>query len=127
MDASALDRVDQRLSEASKIVAGWPAWKREAAQCSIPPPDLRDLEVPVSGPPQNDPRDVELAALRARVEDLELIARAGIERCVTQAEDDVGTQGWDIEVLGTYHLCPDDGTGLPLLTAEARRALRGMP
>lgn len=74
----------------------------------------------------------ELAALRARVEDLELMLHAewrGERRWFRRSEDGAWmlgreSTGWD---LRGEPICPDDGTGLPLLTAEARRALRGEP
>lgn len=59
----------------------------------------------------------ELAALRARVEDLELIARAmDLGAMWRYAPGRWMADGVRVE---------DDGSGLPLLTAEARRALRG--
>ena len=72
----------------------------------------------------------ELTALRARVEDLELMLHAewrGERRWFRRSEDGAWilgreSTGWD---LRGEPVCPDDGTGLPLLTAEARRALRG--
>lgn len=84
----------------------------------------------------------ELAALRARVEDLELLWRGSRGGPCTVFFEGPGIAAfgrtpnrWSFQKWNGSHedpeytdLCepvPDDGTGLPLLTAEARRALRG--
>jgi len=58
-----------------------------------------------------------LVDMNARMEDLELMARAWT------AHARIGWLGakWAIEV---HRDCADDGTGLPVLTDEARAALR---
>lgn len=72
----------------------------------------------------------ELAALRARVEDLELIARANLTRPARESR--ILRYSHPEFACAAFWISPphamklqDDGTGLPLLTAEARRALRG--
>lgn len=65
----------------------------------------------------------ELAALRARVEDLEMIARAFADQRMWRDESRVWFT-WAKSCGSTIYMGNADD-GLPLLTPEARRALRG--
>lgn len=73
--------------------------------------------------------EAELAALRARVEDLEMIARGFASKLIASAHP-MGFGPWLIwdgrldrpASIVELEIGPD---GLPILTAEARRALRG--
>lgn len=79
--------------------------------------DADGYGVPIGTHERKDEAREELAALRARVEDLELIARAmDLGAMWRYAPGRWMADGVRVE---------DDGSGLPLLTAEARRALRG--
>lgn len=72
----------------------------------------------------------ELSALKQRVEDLELMLRSEWRdgwkwfRIMDDGGWTLGHRetGWDTR---GQPVCKDDGTGLPLLTAEAREALKG--
>lgn len=87
--------------------------------------DADGYGVPIGTHERKDEAREELAALRARVEDLELIARHALRTSPNDYRLSDGT--WRFaDSRGVVRL-PDDGTGLPLLTAEARRALRGEP
>jgi len=79
-------------------------------------------------PAQIDACEKELAALRQRAEDLDLIARAALrhEFC-RPIGGAVGRCDWELHPIGsTIYGLKDDGTGFPILTDEIRAALRGL-
>lgn len=67
----------------------------------------------------------ELTALRQRCEDLELMLRAALVGRLGIAFDDDNVQWWSLDPSpGWRFKLADDGTGLPILTPEAREELR---
>ena len=92
--------------------------------------DADGYGVPIGTHERKDAAREELAALRARVEDLELIARGfAAGRLIRIAFHHTASEPHfriepDFVRSGTKIPVNSDGTGLPLLTAEARRALR---
>jgi len=85
-------------------------------------------EVGVYAPQEHDPVEAarsELSALRQRCEDLELMLRAALVGRLGIAFDDDNVQWWSLDPSpGWRFKLADDGTGLPILTPEAREELR---
>lgn len=89
------------------------------AYMSVPANPERDADLIVSD------AIAELAALRRRCDDLELIARAAIDPSGGVLPLDTPSNRWHLRAKGRRFVLYDDNTGLPILTAEARKALRG--